>query len=272
MKNKQLFIILSMILLLSLSSNLVLGELTLWSNVIIDANQSTVTKHGYIQLYNDINKPLQNLVNEVSKEPIMVDRPVKIFIDYQIQNLTFNLTGDGGYGSVDWCNLTIVANTHESISYPLVPLFPITINFSEQIDTLFFESTNTTETGRYTYIINNRDDITIDLTCHYTDSRDVFFDSIIFGDFFVYTPAMECNNCEKMNLEQLSYEVERNDEITAKQNEIYLWVSKIIGFNYTIWLIGFWITRLFFLLLAISLIFLGVYSIYKMFKDIEEKL
>jgi hypothetical protein len=81
-----------------------------------------------------------------------------------------------------------------------------------------------------------------------------------------------CEDCEEYSLEELSNQIDRAEEITEDELEIYDIIQQIVSLNFRLWLIASWLTKIFFLLFTIGLIFAGVYYVYRFLNDIANKI
>jgi hypothetical protein len=90
----------------------------------------------------------------------------------------------------------------------------------------------------------------------------------LVGQFDVFLPSYECKGCEEYTLEELSNQIEKNEEITLNELTIYENIQKAVDWNFTIWLIISWIIKIGFIIIAVGLIFVSVYYFYQFLQDI----
>jgi hypothetical protein len=111
--------------------------------------------------------------------------------------------------------------------------------------------------------LRSRDSLRVIMDCHYTDPTYLYVENILVGRFYTYIPSFECVGCEEYSLEEVTHQTDVQEEITQNELGIYTKIQAIIGWNWTIWLIIGWIIRFAFLMIALMLLFSGVYYYYK---------
>jgi hypothetical protein len=85
-------------------------------------------------------------------------------------------------------------------------------------------------------------------------------------------PSFECEGCTQYTLEELSYQTEKSDEITANEVAMYDKIQIAVDWNFQIWLILSWIIKIAMVLVAVGLIFASVYYFYVFLRDIEKEI
>jgi len=245
---KLIALMLGMIVLSALAS----AEMSMWNTVIIDRNANTVSHHVFY------------VFDDTSDSHVGRNKDIPITLYYQVQNMPYNLVPDG-YGSVDWCNLTInhYINTYDSLGN--------LVNNSYEFQSAYFDSTNSTS-GSIIIDARSSDSITGDFKCHYTDSRDLFLQNTLFGEITSFMPSFECVGCIKYTLQEQSDEINRQDQITKDTVVIYTNIQKVIDYNYILWLALSWIIKIGFLLIAVALIFYVAYYYYIYLRDVGRNL
>lgn len=263
MKNKIFTLALVSVFLVTLFSASVSAEMWYWNTININYDDQTTTQYGYYQF------------DDTSGQGVGRNKPIEVIIWYEVEGLPYDLSSSNYSGYVDWCNLTI---THLKNEYGtnFVAWEGFVggeyINTTEDVDSIYFENTTTFSNGQFFYDMKDKDGLTIAMECHYTDINSLYVENILFGRFTTYFGAYECDNCEEYSLEELSNSVERNDEIIAEQTEVYNKIQYVVDMNFNLWLIASWFVKIGFLILAVSLVFAGVYYLYVFFKDIEERI
>jgi hypothetical protein len=110
------------------------------------------------------------------------------------------------------------------------------------------------------------------MECHYTNSSTLYVENVLVGQYTTYFPAFECIGCTDYTIEELSNEIERTDEYIEDQTEIYGFIQGFLEINYKLWLIASWLVKIAFVIISISLVFLGIYYLYNLFKDVEKQI
>lgn len=261
MKN-QLTFALAVLFLVALFSLSVNAEMTLWSNVIIDEDSSTVAHHSYYQYYDDIeelSRAGQLFVD--LKRSLYAGRTNDVILWAIIENMSY----DTGNYTVNYCEYNV---THIKTDYDNDGNL---IN-TTSIDYGFVYSGTPTNTTYLFFQMKNRDSLITDLRCYYNDSDYLYDESILFARGGIYLPANKCNDCEEYTLEELSNAIERTDEIIADETGIYNTIQTLIGFIFQLWLAVFWLIKLVLLLTGVTLIFAGVYYLFLFLRDIERSI
>lgn len=244
MKFKYLFVMLILALFLIPIAS---AEINLFNSVIKDNSVSMVRHHIF---YN---------FDDTSASQIGKNKDIPIALNYVVQALPYNLT----YGNVDYCNLTIL---HFKNEYDGNGDF---INSTIETQSLYFTSIPTTS-GFLIFNMRSRDNLLGDISCHYTDINSLYEQNVLVGKIGTYLPSFECVGCSDFSLEELSNQIENNEEIANNELEIYDKVETFFSWNMQVWLIASWLIKIAFILLAITLIFSGIYYFYKYLKSIEE--
>lgn len=259
MRNKILSLMLVSIFLVTLMSISVSSEMWYWNTVNLDYDDQTVAQHGYYQF------------DDTSAKGVGRNKPIDLTIWYDVEGLPYDLTPTYA-GNVDWCNLTI---THLENEYgtEFVAWQGVVggeyINTTTTVDSYLFENTINHTNGQLEYSMKDKDGLTVDMKCHYTDGNSTFVDNILFGRYTTFFGAYQCDDCEEYSLEELSNTVERNDEIIIEETQVYENIQSVVDMNYQLWLIASWLVKIGFVIIAVSLVFAGVYYLYLFFKDIE---
>lgn len=239
MKNKIIMLMfVSLILLASL--NFVKSEIYMWNSVSTDKPNQMVNFHGYYQL------------EDTTAEMSGINAEVSVFLWYIVEPLPLNLSI---YGQVDYCNFTIHHYKNEFDNLGNI------INTSDIITEYSFmnsplNSTLTIITAK------NKDSITADMKCHYTDINGLYYGNILAGRFVTYTSSYQCNFCGDYSLEELSNLAQMNENLTANELTIYDRIQTFVDWNFMFWLILSWVIKIGLVLLAIGLIFAGGYYFY----------
>lgn len=246
---KMYFLLLSLLLVVPFLSS----EVNLFNNVIIDNSTSTV---AHIMSYS---------FDDTSATNIGYSKAVPIYVYMTVQPLPYNLSDYGFYGSVDWCNYT---------SYHFTNRYNIqgeSLNSTTEIENIFFENTPVNSTF-FKYEMYARDTVIASIKCHYTDNRDLYADSILFGRLTTFLPSFECKGCEKYSLEELSNQIEANEQMTENELNVYSNIQKIVQWNYKLWLIASWFIKIGLIVISVLFIFAGVFYIYAFLKGIGRDL
>lgn len=253
-----------MIFLAVLLSVSVKSEMVSWSSVAIHENTNSVSHHSYYQYYDDIEElsrggqlivdlkrsllsgRTNNVIVWANIEP-MPYVTANYTISYCEMNVSWMKTDYDNDGNLISTNETILGFTYSGGG----------INTTE----LYFE-------------LKNRDSLVTDVQCYYNTTNPTYLydESVLFGRSGIYIPANKCNDCEEFTLEQLSNEIERQDQIIAEETSIYVIIQKVIDFNFQIWLILSWLVKLLLLIVAVFLVFYAIYYLYVFLKDIHDKI
>lgn len=245
---KLLTLILGMILLFTIIP-MVSSEMTLWNSVIKDETNSLVKYHAFYTF------------EDTSAKSVGKNKDIPITLYYVIEPLPYALTG----GSVDWCNLT--TNQFQN-NYDKEGNLE---NTTADVRSLYF-SGGGLSTGTMLFNMRSRDSLIADITCHYTDVNYLYDKNILVGRFTTYIPSFECATCTQYTLEELSQQIDKQEEITANELAIYDKIQTALDWNFQIWLVLSWIIKIAFVLIAVSLVFMGVYYFYIFLRKIGEEI
>jgi len=257
MKNKITITIIGMIFLLAIISN-VQGEEYLWNTVSLDSTAQTVNQHAFYWF------------EDTSASGIGNNKDVPITFYYVVQQLPYNLTN----GNVDWCNLTIThyKNIYGTQFVAFQGFFGgELLNTTIETQNVYF-TTDLITSGQITINVRSRDTINADMKCHYENVSDLYEQNILVGQLTTYMPSFECVGCSQYDFEQLTYQTENAESITQNQLAIYDRIQTVIDWDFQIWLIMSWIIKIAFLLLAVGLIFSGIYFFYIFLKKISQEI
>jgi hypothetical protein len=259
MKNKMIILMSAIILLISIGS--VISEEYLWTTFNIDPDESTTNRHSFYWF------------EDTSPTGIGANKDIPITFYYVVQSLPYTLDD----GTVDWCNFTIshFKNIYGGLSYIYGGGISFLSNYSTatEIQNFYFDGSLTS--GVVLINVRSRDTITADMICHYTnltDLYDPYEQSLFIGMFTTYMPSFECEKCEDYDFEQLTYNTDNAEDITQNQLEIYDRIQTAIDWDFQIWIILSWVIKIVFLLLAVGLIFSGVYFFYIFLKKISQEI
>ena len=241
---------------------LVSGEMVLWENVIIDNSANSVSHHAYYQYYDDIEELSRGgqLIVDL-KRSLYAGRTNDVLVwaniepmPYVTANYTINYCElNATHLMTDYDNSGNLISTNETTYGYIYSGTPANTTF------LFFK-------------MKNRDSLIIDARCYYNDSNYLYQDSILFARSGIYLPANKCNDCTQYTLEELSNEIDRQDQMIQQETSIYVIIQKVIDFNFKMWLIVLWLVKLLLVLIAIFFVFYGIYYLYKFLKDIHDKI
>ena len=247
MMKKIMMLMLASIFLVTLMPINVSAEVYMWNSVIINQNDDIVRYHAYYQF------------EDTSERSIGRNKDIPVTFTYVVEAIPYNLSGYGG--EVDWCNLTINSfhNIYDKEGF--------LINTSTETQNVYF-GTGNLSTDSITINVRDADDIIADMDCHYTNSSTLYVEHALIGRFDTFIPSFQCTGCEKYTLEELSDEIERSKEITENELRIYEITQVLMELNYKLWTIISWIVKLFFLLVALWLVFASIYWLYKYFDEI----
>jgi len=220
------------------------ADLSLWTTTIINENQSIVRYHSYHQF------------DDTSASDIGKHKPIELNIYSEVEALPYNFTIYGGYGSVDWCNFTIHVDKNIWDKDGNI------INTTIESDTKLYGTGGLAKdlTGLQLY---DKDSLLIDMDCHYTDARDLFFDSTLIGRYYIYTTAYQCAGCTDKSIEEIIKETQLSTELAYKELTIYGKLQNFISMNYKVWTIINWFVQIAFLILALGMALFSVYWIYE---------
>jgi len=241
MKNK--LFILGILILLVLPS--IIGEMTMFNQVIVNSNTQIVRYHGSYFFEDTSANSVGNLKGV----------PMDLFV--QVQALPYTMT----YGTVDYCNLTV---THEAGIYD--PVTGRLIN-STTLTTSYYYSSIPYTTQIVTVTMFASDYLLANMDCHYTDVRDLYSGNDLIGRFDTFIPTYQCAECTQYTLQQLTNEVEKGDNVTGAEIGIFYYVNEVVKYNFDFWLIVNWGWKIFLIGVCVFLVFYGFYYYYKLFKD-----
>lgn len=260
---KQLMLMLIMFSLVTLFSISVSGEMTLWSNVIIDDNTDSVSQHSYYQYYDDIEAltTLDSALLDL-KRSLLSGRTNDVYLWAIIEKMPYNTTNY----TINYCEYNI---THTQTDYDSNGNL---IQINESTYGFVYSSLPSANTTYLFFRLKNRDSLVSDIRCYYNDSNYLYDENILFGRGGIYLPANKCGDCEEYTLEELSNEIDRTDEIIEQETSIYNIIQSVIDFNFTLWLIAYWLAIILFVMAGVTLIFGAMYYVYRLIKDIEENI
>ena len=251
---KQIITIIGMIFLLAMISN-VQSEEYLYNTVSLYPDESIVNLHLFYWF------------DDTSVSGIGMNKDIPITLYYVVQDLPYNLT----YGNVDWCNFTII---HYQNIYGALSLIYggglAFLNQTTEIQSFYFDSSLTS--GIVKINARSRDIIQADMKCHYTNVSDLYENNILVGRFTTYMPSFECSTCTQYDFEQLTNRIDTADNITQNELIIYNKIQTVVNWDFQIWLILSWIIKIVFLLIAVGLIFSGVFYFYQFLQKISEEI
>lgn len=260
---KLIFITAIAIITLAFMINSASAEVYLWTDININNDLDTVSQHAYYQF------------DDTSSLGVGRHKDVPLIIYYVVEPLPYNLTAVGYGGEIDWCNLSFT-HTKNEYGTEFVAFQGITagelINTTVEYSSLYFSGTGNVSSGTVEFDLRDKDSLVANMKCHYTDDQYLYVENVLFGRFDTFLPAFECEGCTEYTLEELSNEIQRNEEITEEQTEIYEKTQEVISRNYELWVIASWLVKIAFLMIAVTLIFLGIYHLYKFFRGIESQI
>jgi len=260
MKLCKLFI---MLLVFGLMINIASAELYLWETTIKDTslnNTANIVKDHLYYYFQDTS---------LTGRGADVDSPITLTA--VILALPFNFTqyNPSYNGSVDWCNFSYlhVKNTFDNSVNP--PRISSTTN--EQ-GSFFYENTGTLSTQDVIINMRSVDSLFADIKCHYTDSTTLYVENVLVGRFTTYLPSYTCATCTQYSLEELSHLQEKNEQITDSAIGSYQAVQKVIDYNFRIWVIINYVFKIALILVALGLIFAGIFYFYNYMKKLIEEI
>lgn len=249
MKAKILLLIGIFILLLSPLT--IMGEMSMWNNVITDKPNQIVNYHGYYQF------------EDTTAQMSSANVPINLYLWYEVQPLPLVL--NGSFGEVDYCNLTI--QHYKNIFDDLGNI----LNTTTEIQTYGFANSSLNSTI-IVISAKNKDSIIADMKCHYTDVRGLYYGNILAGRFTIYMSSYQCSECTQYSLEELSNQAQLNLNMTGNELSIYDKIQQVAIWDFQAWLIVSWIIKIGLIFVAIGLIFAGVYYFYIFIKDLGKGL
>jgi hypothetical protein len=243
-------------------SPLITSEMYLWNSVIVDEPNSVVKHHAFYWF------------DDTSARGIGKQKDIPIILWYEVEPLPYDLASRGYWGEVDWCNLTI-KSYHNIYGTTFVAFQGFSggdlLNTTTEVQTYYFTNTSLSY-GQIVLNMRDKDSFVADMICHYTDNRSLYVENALIGRFTTYTPSFECEGCSKYSLEELSNQVEKQDEITANELEIYTAFQSMINWNFQIWLVMSYVVKIGFVFVAIGLIFATGYYFYMFLKKIGDEM
>ena len=246
---KQILFLLCMIFLVGLIN----AEMTLWNTIVVNNDTNIVKQHAYYKF------------DDTSSKGIGSQKPVVVTLTYNVQALPFNLSSYGYWGEVDWCNFTVTqfANIYgtQFIAFEGLSGTYNIINTTIYSQSIYFNGSYVPPSN-IVVDLRAKDSMIADMSCHYTDSRSLYVENILFGSFTTYMPSFECEGCSKYTLEELSFQTEKNQQITANELSIYNDIQVIVDWNYRGWLIASWVIKIGFVFIGVGLIFAVGYYFY----------
>ena len=124
----------------------------------------------------------------------------------------------------------------------------------------------------YEFDMVDRDILKIDLECHYESAVDTTMCEEInaneYAFFWFDAPSMECAKCERYDFDEIITEYMESQEYAETYLQVFNDVRTLSNNNLEVWLIAYWIVRIFLFILLIMLIFASAYWIYDFFKRI----
>jgi hypothetical protein len=242
MKTSKILLLFISFFILINSINFIYSEVYLYDTVIRDNSTSTVNFHAFY-VFQDTSVTGKGAGQEI---------PLTFW--YQVEALPINISI--ALGDVDWCNFTIKHYRNSSLL--------------ETFNSYFENSP--ANNSKIVVLMKDRDSLTADMKCHYTNLDGIYAGNSLAGDFNLYMPSLQCTQCIDYSLEQLSDATARNENITRDSMGIYSSIQKVVNFNFQIWLIISWVLKIGFIFIALGLVFAGVYYFYVFFSNIGKEL
>jgi hypothetical protein len=246
---KQLLFLLCTIFLIGI----IHAEVTLWGNVIVNEDTNIVKQHAYYKF------------DDTSSKGIGSQKPVVVTLTYNVQTLPFNLSTYGYWGEVDWCNFTVTqfANIYGTQFIPFEGFSGTynIINTTVYSQSIYFNGSYVPPSN-IVVDLRSKDSMIADMSCHYTDSRSLYVENLLFGSFTTYMPSFECEGCTQYSLEEQSQLTEKNQAITSNELSIYEGIQTIVNWNYQMWLIASWVAKIGLVFVAVAFIFAIGYYFY----------
>ena len=253
---KQLILMLGIMFLLAIAN--VSAEEYLWNTVSLNSAEQTVNNYAFYWF------------EDTSASGIGNNKDVPITFYYVVQRLPYNLTN----GNVDWCNLTIThyRNIYGTQFVAFEGFFGgELLNTTIETQNVYFTTALVTS-GQITVDVRNRDTINADMKCHYENVSDLYEQNILVGQITTYMPSFECLGCNQYDFEELSNQITIEEQITLNEVAIYDKIQVAVDWNFQIWLILSWVIKIAFLLLAVGLIFAGIYYFYTFLQKIAQEI
>lgn len=228
------------------------AEMTLSQATSIN-NQESIVYTNLIATFEDTSD--RNIGN---------DKVIKTELHYSVEALPYDLYGAG---EIDWCNLTTNYIEHTyTYGTGLVEISSVDVSNS------YYFANNSFTSSKIDFEFLNRDYLSATMKCHYTNSSQLYIDNVLVGRLYLIAPSFECKGCEGYNLEQLSDEIAREEDNFNEEISIHTIILSIIDMNFFLWSAISWIVKIGFILIAISLIFYGGYSLYVFLMGIAERI
>lgn len=231
------------------------AEISLWDYTGIKSNESIVYYHAFYS------------IDDTSNALLTTTKPIDLFLRYTVEPLPYNLTAiypqyPNAY--VDWCNFTIAVSNNQ-----FDPTTKNIINTTTTNYNYFFENTGLSF-GTLQYQLRNKDSIVATMACHYTNPSTLFLENALFGRFSTYFPAFECTQCGEHDFEELTHANDNIEQRLTNETQIYTNIQNIVKINYQLWFYIIWFLKIALVLFSVSLIFIGVYYIYKFMTEVSK--
>jgi hypothetical protein len=241
-------------------SNSVKSEMYLYNNVE-KINSSGIVDYSAFYFFDD-----------TSSTGIGKQKNVPIIFYYVVEPLPLNLSGS--HGVVDWCNFTIV-HTHNIYGTTFIAWQGFfggeLLNTTIETQSYYFDNASL-NSGKILINMRDKDSVSAKMKCHYSNSNYLYDESILAGRFTTFMPSFECKGCTQYTLEDLSNQVEQQENITANELSIYQNIQTAVGWNFQVWLIVSWVLKIGFIFLGVALIFIGVYWFYLFLENIARQI
>ena len=252
---RYISLMIGIICILTLMSNFVNAEMSLWSKVIMNEQTQNVSLHSYYQFL------------DTSASGIGKNKPIQIKLVTNVQEIPYILTSfsNATVGEVDSCYLSIVQ---------IKNFWDVTnnhiINTTETTITHYYGA-DVVASDTFDLDLRDRDSLIIDMVCHYNNTQSMFLDSILIGDYDTFFPAYACAGCEDKTIEEITNDAKNSQNIATEELTIYGVFQNVIKFNYQLWLILSWLLKILFLLIAVTFMFIGAYWVYVLIKSLGER-
>jgi hypothetical protein len=260
MKNKLLTLMIAGFFLMIFMLNFVSSEVYLYNNVE-KVNSTGIVVYSAFYFLDD-----------TSSRGFARGQDIPVYFNYVVEPLPLNLSNS--HGVVDWCNFTIT-HAHNIYGTTFVAFQGFfggeLLNTTIETQSYYFDN-NSLNSGAILINMRDKDSISAKMKCHYSDSNYLYDESILAGRFTTFMPSYECEGCTQYTLQDLSNQVEQQDNITANELAIYNNIQTAVSWNFQIWLIVSWILKIGFIFLGIALIFLGAYWFYLFLQNIARQI
>lgn len=236
MKNKMLFLVLGMMLLV----NMISIDAVSYQQVKQDRGNNTIRNFAFI--FNGQDGTPNYIPN---------GKPLELQVKYRTYIETWN---NANYNNtVSYCNLKIAQLYH-------------TINSS----TILFNGNFTGDTADSLFFLQlaDRDGAEIYLECYFTNNAPVTLE--IPADFSIVSTSWECKACQLYEWSLVEKSVAVADNVQSKTSLTFNYITKLFLLNYEIVVFGFWILLILLLLLTVGLIFSGIAFLYKYIEGIAK--